>query len=68
MVSYFERFTDSTEAPTKATAASVPLDALRRSTPLPTGGLEPDVTFLLDLDPSRAALSDGAGRRGSDGG
>lgn len=48
-----ERFADSTEA-YQGYGGSVPLEAIRALNAFATGGLEPAVTFLLDLDPDEA--------------
>lgn len=48
-----ERYADSTEA-YQGYGGSVPLEAIRSLNAFATGGLEPDVTFLLDLDPDEA--------------
>ena len=45
-----ERFADSMVA-YQGYGGELPLDALHALNALATGGLEPDVTFLLDVDP-----------------
>lgn len=49
-----ERFADSTEA-YQGYGGDVPLDVVQRLNAIATGGLEPDVTFLLDIDPECAS-------------
>lgn len=50
-----ERYTDSTEA-YQGHGGNLPLEVVRQVNALATGGLAPDVTFLLDLDPKAARL------------
>jgi|SRR5690606_36940585 len=54
-----DRYVDSSLA-YQAAALGLPEEAVRRVNEVATGGLRPHLTFLLDLDPARAYVRDGA--------
>lgn len=58
-----DRFYDSTTA-YQGYGRGLPLEQLEICHEIATGGLKPDITFLLDVEPSQGAARDSVGRPG----